>query len=244
MTTKNKVFDYIESMGGSMHYTDIVRYVYSLNHSPSEPYTQRNRGYYSGAFNIWKPRTYSNEIITTRYGHFVNPNCDRYLQRHDSIRGLWVLINKSKTKNMNKSENLLEVDFAFAEEIYNASTPKVKQKIDDKYPGLFKQYQIGTFFELVNGQIKNLTYNTYILAQVEPSKVALISLDGNRFNDPIEVKKVYSITQSEFDLICGNDELKKSTENIEDLKGFMLNRFKFSNLNFNVNIVDGKFSEE
>jgi hypothetical protein len=59
--------------------------------------------------------------------------------------------------------------------------------------------------------------------------------------DPIEVKKVYSITQSEFDLICGNDELKKSTENIEDLK---LNKFKFSNLNFNVNIVDGKFSEE
>jgi len=387
MTTKNKVFDYIESMGGSMHYTDIVRYVYSLNHSPSDPYTQRNRGYYSGAFNSWKPRTHSGATILTRYGHFVNPNCDRYLQKHESIRGLWVLINKSKTKNMkpkfkvgdtviakdnngyhittngwtgivtvvdgyridvrglsedksrlitfnnliaddfkldksyykfnigdkvklltgggvnaigeigriteidtsndscrvdcgngdfgnwimleelemikpvyedpkeklskqsknnimNKPENLLEVDFSFAEEIYNASTPKVKQKIDDKYPGLFKQYQIGTFFELVNGQTKNLTYNTYILAQVEPSKVALISLDGNRFNDPIEVKKVYSITQSEFDLICGNDELKKSTENIEDLKGFMLNRFKFSNLNFNVNIVDGKVSQE
>ena len=79
------------------------------------------------------------------------------------------------------------------------------------------------------------------MAQVEPSKVALISLDGNRFNDPIEVKKVYSITQSEFDLICGNDELKKSIEDIEDFK---LNKFKFSNLNFNVNIVDGKFSEE
>jgi hypothetical protein len=302
MTTKNKVFDYIESMGGSMHYTEIVRCVYSLNHSPSEPYTQRNRGYYSGAFNIWSPRrTNTSQPIFTRYGHFVNPNCDRYLQKHESIRGLWVLINKSKTKNMqskfnvgdkvkllveggvneageigkiteidksndscrvdcgngdfgnwsmlaeleliksvykdpkeklskqNKNKTMnktkkpfdLVVDFAFAEEIYSASTPKVKQKIDDKYPGLFKQYKIGTFFELFGGQTKNRTYNTYILAQVEASKVALISLDGNRFNDPIEVNKVMNITQTEFDLICSND-----TEGQEDMDEYKNNDFR------------------
>ena len=370
MTTKNKVFDYIESMGGSMHYTEIVRYVYSLNHSPSEPYTQRNRGYYSGAFNIWKPRTRSGETVLTRYGHFVNPNCDRYLQKHESIRGLWVLINKSKTKNMkpkfkvgdtviakdnngycittdgwtgivtevdgsrmdviglsedksrlitfnnliaddfqldksyyrfsvgdkvkilatsgvneagnigkiteidrrseacrvdcgngnignwtnlseieliesiyestkkpvkqNKNKTMnktkkpfdLVVDFEFAEEIYSASTSEVKQKIDDKYPGLFKQYKIGTFFELIGGQMNSRIYNTYILAQVEASKVALISLDGNRFNDPIEVNKVMNITQTEFDLICCND-----TEGQEDLDFYKLNDFKLIELN-------------
>lgn len=372
MTTKNKVFDYIESMGGSMHYTEIVRYVYSLNHSPSEPYTQSNRGYYSGAFNIWSPRrTNTSQPIFTRYGHFVNPNCDRYLQKHESIRGLWVLINKSKTKNMkskfkvgdkviakddngyhittngwtgivtvvdgsridvrglsedksrlttfndlreddfkldqsyykfnigdkvklladggiygigeigriteidtsndscrvdcgngnyanwtmlaeleliesvykdpkeklskqNKNKTMnktkkpfdLVVDFAFAEEIYSASTPKVKQKIDDKYPGLFKQYKIGTFFELIGGKMNSRIYNTYILAQVEPSKVALISLDGNRFNDPIEVNKVMNITQTEFDLICGND-----TKSQEDMDEYKNNHFKLIELN-------------
>ena len=377
MTTKNKVFDYIESMGGSMHYTEIVRYVYSLNHSPSEPYTQRNRGYYSGAFNIWQPRrTNTNQPIFTRYGHFVNPNCDRYLQKHESIRGLWVLINKSKTKNMkpkfkvgdtviakdnnsycittdgwtgivtvvdgsrmdvrglsedksrlitfndliiddfeldksyyrfsvgdkvkilatsgvneagnigkiteidrrseacrvdcgngnfgnwtnlseieliesiyestkkpvkqNKNKTMnktkkpfdLVVDFEFAEEIYSASTSEVKQKIDDKYPGLFKQYKIGTFFELIGGQMNSRIYNTYILAQVEASKVALISLDGNRFNDPIEVNNVMNITQTEFDLICSN-ELKQYGP-IEDLDGYLFNEFRLVDLNINI----------
>jgi phosphopantothenoylcysteine synthetase/decarboxylase len=238
MTTKNKVFDYIESMGGSMHYTEIVRYVYSLNHSPSEPYTYLNRGYYSSAFNIWKPRTYSSETVLTRYGHFVNPNCDRYLQKHESIRGLWVLINKSKTKNMKKSDNLLAVDIKFVKEMYAASNPQLRQKIVDKFPSLFapKKYKIGTFFELFGGQTKNLTYNIYILAQVEASKVALISLDGNRFNDPIKVKKVDSITQIEFDLICGND-----TEGQEDLDEYKNNDFRLVEIDLesiNRNIIE------
>ena len=131
---------------------------------------------------------------------------------------------------MNNSQNLLEVDFTFAKEIYSASTPEIKQKIDDKYPGLFKQYKIGTFFELIDGQMN--IFSTYILAQVETSKVALISLDGNRFNDPIEVNNVMNITQTEFDLICSN-ELKQYGP-IEDLDGYLFNEFRLVDLNINI----------
>jgi len=49
----------------------------------------------------------------------------------------------------------------------------------------------------------------FILAQVESSKVSLISLThGNRWNDPIEVKNIYDISPEEFKEICFHVKFK------------------------------------
>lgn len=49
----------------------------------------------------------------------------------------------------------------------------------------------------------------FILAQAGPSQVAMISLfSGNRWNDPIKVKKPMEITEDEFSLLCGYDQFQ------------------------------------
>ena len=54
----------------------------------------------------------------------------------------------------------------------------------------------------------------YILAQPLPNQACLISLnDGNRWRDPIKVKKVKTITAQEFQAICG-----EAVENIRLVK--------------------------
>lgn len=64
-------------------------------------------------------------------------------------------------------------------------------------------YNYGQEFEWDNGR----TVARYILAQVDPAKVCLINISngdkGNRYADPVIVKKISEITEAEFDQITG-----------------------------------------
>lgn len=57
----------------------------------------------------------------------------------------------------------------------------------------------GTFWKWYN--------NTLVLAQVADSSVALISMNGNRLCDAVNVKDIYEITEAEFKLISGGEEV-------------------------------------
>lgn len=64
-------------------------------------------------------------------------------------------------------------------------------------------YSQGDIFEMAGEQ--------YILAQVDCSKMALITIQGrdlgNRWCKPVTVGKTYAVTLNEFDQICGREEV-------------------------------------
>ena len=70
-------------------------------------------------------------------------------------------------------------------------------------------YQIGD-------RLDSDVYGPQILAQVDTNKVALISLlDGNRFTDTVEVKRVFYITQQEFDMISHGVKFTKQSDSVK-----------------------------
>lgn len=81
--------------------------------------------------------------------------------------------------------------------------PTAKETLKVLFPEFFEEvYKIGDFFNDGN--------ENYILAQIDFSKCALVSLnDGNRLVDPATVESVVRITQSEFNQFIGRRPLTK-----------------------------------
>ncbi len=70
-------------------------------------------------------------------------------------------------------------------------------------------YQIGDRFD-------HYAYGPQLLARIDTNKVALIGLlDGNRFTDPVEVKRVFYITQQEFDMISHGAKFTKQSDSVK-----------------------------
>lgn len=71
----------------------------------------------------------------------------------------------------------------------------MRDEFDRAMKGLFTTYSVGNKF-------KDSTRDTYILAQVAPFTVTLISLeDGSRYNEMVRVANINRITKDEFDKI-------------------------------------------
>jgi len=76
-------------------------------------------------------------------------------------------------------------------------------------------YSYGDDFVITESRFPNMVGNKFKLCQVEPSRVALISLHtGNRYSDPIIVENPTNITESELNLALGKNLSKIKIQKI------------------------------
>lgn len=96
------------------------------------------------------------------------------------------------------SERVFAISESFIKEAHAAACRDCKSKIEAKFPEVFGGYGIGQRFRYHGAE--------WILAQVAPSQVALISLeDGNRFREGFEVAHIFNITSEEFSRISNGE---------------------------------------